>query len=167
MLPAGAGRAAAGARNCGRPLLGRRTRKRPIPRDRFRKSRLRPTDPIRPQRIRSGAAHSTRGGRARATPVSKFGGQTRLASQKFRSERIMLGPSLGILGEVHWTPEGSPSHLLGALSGFQLGCCGQRMLRCGCLHHSQACRRLWEHGSPHPLSVRPHVKHSSMPLRPR
>ena len=100
-------------------------------------------------------------------PVSKLAGQTGIASQNFRSERAVLGPPLGMLGEVHWTPEGSPSHLLGALSGFQLGCCGQRMLRCGCLRHSQACRRLWEHGSPHPLSVRPHVKHSSMPLRPR
>ena len=112
-------------------------------------------------------------------PVSKLAGQTGIAPQNFRSEQTVvilsalaeregiLGPPLGILGEVHWTPESSPSHLLGVFSGFQLGCCGQRMLRCGCLHHSQACRRLWGHGSPHPLSDRPHEKHSSMPLRPR
>ena len=166
LLPAGAGRAAAGARRREAPL-GKADKKEPPPETGLEN----PDSDLPTQSGRNGSVpglRTARGGvELELPPVSKLAGQTGIASQNFRSERAVLGPPLGMLGEVHWTPEGSPSHLLGALSGFQLGCCGQRMLRCGCLRHSQACRRLWEHGSPHPLSVRPHVKHSSMPLRPR
>ena len=120
---------------------------------------------------REGSVPGLRAARGRVElelpPVPKIGEQSGSASQNFRPERPMLGSSLGVLGEVLWTPEDLPSHLLGAFSGFQLGCCRQRILRCGCLRHSQACKRLLEQGSPHPPSDRPHVKHSSMPLRPR
>ena len=167
MLPAGAGQAAAGARRREAPL-GKEDKKQTHPQLLVLKI---PTGTYRPDPVArdpfSSCAQHAGGAELELPPVSKSGRPSGSTSQNFRSERTMLGPSLGILGEVLWTPEGSPSHLLGALPGFQLGCCGQRIVRCGCLRHSQARMRLLEQGSLHPLSDHPHVKHSSMPLRPR